>query len=488
MALTWLCLVAFVPAFAVRPLDAGTGPQSLLQQDSEHQVKGVGDLLTSARASTILGAQLTSDLSIVEQHSLEIQEELDQTTREIGVLNKQLEEDKTMEKSLTKQIDAIRKGRTATVKDLSGAMSAAGESAKKVVQDGWKAGSHIQVAATEDDVLASPASDRTGQTSSLLQEVAQSSGGGYGLYGDEFPGDDQIWNPLREKSQHMEQTLDLLVAQRMKVDGAVNHEQLTLKKLSDDLKMLEAMKAASQAQEDKLRKGRAESLLKMYSTMYEGADAAKQAMSLGVGGSKTPSDTDQEVDERSRTEVESVDLPPISNSDDEVKTTTDRFVPVESDEIVQLPSTTKGTEPVDPIDIEGDDNREPSFESDSVGTAKVITTTKKFESVLEMEEQADVQPQRSKVKTSHHKSSKHPDNDKSSRHRQTEHVAAHRLSDVGTSHKRAESHRQDHHNEVLVNTKIVEQNLKSHKAHHKEKAHQQKQQQHHEKRHGRHQM
>eukprot|EP00971_Amphidinium_carterae_P105509 2089281-Amphidinium_carterae.1 len=32
------CLVAFVPAFAVRPLDAGTGPQSLLQQDSEHQV------------------------------------------------------------------------------------------------------------------------------------------------------------------------------------------------------------------------------------------------------------------------------------------------------------------------------------------------------------------------------------------------------------------------------------------------------------------
>eukprot|EP00971_Amphidinium_carterae_P322593 6411486-Amphidinium_carterae.1 len=40
-----------------------------------------------------------------------------------------------------------------------------------------------QVAATEDDVLASPASDRTGQTSSLLQEVAQSSGGGYGLYG-----------------------------------------------------------------------------------------------------------------------------------------------------------------------------------------------------------------------------------------------------------------------------------------------------------------
>eukprot|EP00971_Amphidinium_carterae_P222532 4416991-Amphidinium_carterae.2 len=51
----------------------------------------------------------------------------------------------------------------------------------------------------------------------------------------------------------------------------------------------------SQAQEDKLRKGRAESLLKMYSTMYEGADAAKQAMSLGVGGSKTPSDTDQEV-------------------------------------------------------------------------------------------------------------------------------------------------------------------------------------------------
>eukprot|EP00971_Amphidinium_carterae_P222531 4416991-Amphidinium_carterae.1 len=37
---------------------------------------------------------------------------------------------------------------------------------------------------------------------------------------DEFPGDDQIWNPLREKSQHMEQTLDLLVAQRMKACAA----------------------------------------------------------------------------------------------------------------------------------------------------------------------------------------------------------------------------------------------------------------------------
>mmetsp|Transcript_20122 Transcript_20122/g.36412 ORF Transcript_20122/g.36412 Transcript_20122/m.36412 type:complete len:492 (-) Transcript_20122:157-1632(-) len=477
MVVVLLCIVTFVPAFAVRPHDAGNGPQSLLQQNSEHQVQGVG--MTSARASTILGTQLTSDLAIVEQHNLEIQEELEQTTREIGVLNKQLEEDEQMEKSLTSQIDTIREGRKATVKHMSGAMSEAGESAKKVLQDGWRTSSHIQVSAREEaertiasapGMLGQP--QRPGETSSLLQEASQASGGGYGFYGDEYPGDDQIWNPLREKSQHMEQTLDLLVAQRMKVDAAVNHEKLTLKKLNEDLRMLEVMKSASQAQEDKLRKGRAESLLKMYSAMYEGADAAKQAMSMGVSGSK-----DQEVDE-------TPPLPPESINVEEVNTTTPIAEMIET----TLTTTTKRTE----VEDEGGMDEENT----------TLSTTTRGGVMLELadddsDQRIELRPQHSRVKTSHRKSSKHKgkDQERSSWQHHAQHLE-HRSSSVGELHKERARPRQ--HEEVLLDTSIVQHSVNTHKAkvgqagkvHHQEKPQRHVHQEHHEqhhatKRHGR---
>mmetsp|Transcript_2488 Transcript_2488/g.6234 ORF Transcript_2488/g.6234 Transcript_2488/m.6234 type:complete len:358 (+) Transcript_2488:102-1175(+) len=161
-----------------------------------------------------------------------------------------------------------------------------------------------------------PAGQQATEIDSHGQSFLEETQAGY----DDPMAEESVWNPLQAKSEHLEKTYELLTQQRLKVQGAVSHEKLNLKKLETDLGMYRMMHKATLAQEDKLRQGQSETLLKMFHTMYEGSQAGAKE----VEGSAKAVESEQDDEEPlPQTPSEELSTPKPEESNDEAPENTD---------------------------------------------------------------------------------------------------------------------------------------------------------------------